>query len=90
MSKHGAEIGDTVRVFWPNGERLDCTVKYMPQDVGDSWVVWSEDGTIYHIQQYETILVLNRKADIANATAQGRAVASTLQQIVGSSGSEAT
>ena len=66
MSKHGAEIGDTVRVFWPNGERLDCTVKYMPQDVGDSWVVWSEDGTIHHIQQYETILVLNRKADIAN------------------------
>lgn len=72
MSKHGAEIGDTVRVFWPNGERLDCTVKYMPQDVGDSWVVWSEDGTIHHIQQYETILVLNRKADIANATAHVR------------------
>ena len=81
MSKHGAEIGDTVRVFWPNGERLDCTVKYMPQGVGDSWVVWSEDGTIHHIQQYETILVLNRKADIANAPEQ-RLASSTLPQVV--------
>ena len=72
MSKHGAEIGDRVRVFWANGEQLDCTVKYMPQDVGDSWIVWSEDGTIHHIQQYETILVLNRKADIANADGESR------------------
>ncbi|MCG2680901.1 MAG: hypothetical protein L6455_13195 [Kiritimatiellae bacterium] len=67
MSKYGAEIGDKVRVFWTNGEQLDCTVEYTPQDVGDSWVVWSDDGTIRHVQQYETILVLNRKADIANS-----------------------
>lgn len=63
----GADVGDKVRVFWANGEQLDCTIKYTPQGEGDSWVVWSEDGTIHHIQQFETIMVLNRKADIANA-----------------------
>jgi len=67
MTKHGAKINDRVRVFWANGEQLDGTVKYTPQGEGDSWIVWLDDGTIYHIQQYKTILVLNRKADIANA-----------------------
>ena len=67
MSKHGAEIGDKVRVFWPNDEQLDCTVKYMPQDMDDSWIVWSDDGTIRHIQQFEQIIVLSRKADNADA-----------------------
>ena len=64
MSNPGAEIGDKVRVFFQNGKQLDYTVKYMPQDVGDDWIMWSDNGTIYHIQQYEMIMVLNRKADI--------------------------
>ena len=62
----GARIGDRVRVFWRDGERLDCTVKHIPQGVGDSWIVWSDYGTIHHVQGYETIMVLNRKADTGN------------------------
>jgi hypothetical protein len=62
MSDSGARVGDNVRVVFPDGGLLDGTVKYMPQDVGDAWIVWTEEGTIYHIQRYETITVMNRKA----------------------------
>lgn len=62
----GAEIGDKVRVFWANGKQMDCTVKYMPQGVGDAWVLWSEDGTIHHVQRFDLITVLSRKADTIN------------------------
>ena len=63
MENAGAKIGDKVKVFWSNGDQIDCTVKCMPNDASDSWVVWSDDGTITHIQQYETITVLSRKAE---------------------------
>jgi DNA-binding transcriptional regulator LsrR (DeoR family) len=69
MSDSGARIGDEVRIFWSRGDTLDATVKYIPQASGDSWIVWSNDGTIHHVQEFESLHVLNRKADIANAPA---------------------
>lgn len=62
MSETGAKIGDRVRVCWPGGS-LDGTVKYTPQGEDDSWIVWTDEGTIYHVQKYQCIIVLSRKAE---------------------------
>ena len=70
MSESGARIGDEVRIFWSRGDTLDATVKYIPQASGDSWIVWSNDGTIHHVQEFESLHVLNRKADIANVKSE--------------------
>ena len=72
MSKYGAEIGDKVRVFWTNGEQLDCTVEYTPQDVGDSWVLIEDDGSIVHVNLFHRMRILSRKTDITNARINGQ------------------
>lgn len=67
MKWDGAIVGDRVRVCGRDGifnGGMEGTVKHMPQNVGDSWIVWADDGMIYHIQNYEMIAVLNRKADV--------------------------
>lgn len=55
----GAVVGDRVKVSWENSW-LEGTLKHLPQGAGDSWVIWTDQGWIYHIQQFESLLVLNR------------------------------
>jgi hypothetical protein len=63
----GARVGDEVSVFWSAEKHEDRyitgIVKYVPAATGDSWIIWGKRGDIYHVQQYELIRVLNRKAD---------------------------
>ena len=61
MSNSGAVIGDVARFCWASGESLEGTIKHIPQDVGDTWIVWAKDLTIFHIQQFESMFVINRK-----------------------------
>ena len=61
----GARVGDRVRAFLQVGSPIEGTVKHIPGGVGDSWVIWQDDGSIHHVQQFETMLVLDRKADPA-------------------------
>ena len=72
MTDTGARVGDRVRVCWAGGETLEGTVKHVPCATGDAWVVWHDDGDIYHVQQYECIVVLDRKADVANDKHEGQ------------------
>lgn len=60
---HGAQIEDKVTIQFNNGEQINGTVKHIPTESGDSWIIWGEDGTIAHVQHYETITVLNRYAE---------------------------
>ena len=40
------EVGDVVNVFWDYlSPEWNCTVRYFPQDTGDSWQLTREDGT---------------------------------------------
>ena len=48
---------------WGGDEVLRGTVKYMPCATGDNWIIWTDEGTIYHVQSYEAIIVLDREAD---------------------------
>jgi len=65
MRTDGAREGDRVRVCWAGEETLEGTVRHVPCATGDAWIVVHDDGYISHIQQYECILVLGRKADVA-------------------------
>jgi len=83
MRSDGAREGDRVRVCWAGEETLEGTVRHVPCATGDAWIVMHDDGDIYHIQQYECILVLGRKAGVANAEAHGRGTPRTVEPIVG-------
>ena len=63
MNSYGARVGDRVCVCWGGDEVLRGTVKYMPCATGDNWIIWTDEGTIYHVQSYEAIIVLDREAD---------------------------
>ena len=68
-----AKVGDKVRVWWENDGSIDGVIEYTPQDVGDSWVLIEDDGSIVHVNLFYGMRVLSRKVDIANAPADGRA-----------------
>ena len=55
-----AKIGDRVRV-WCEGGSIDGVVQYTPQDVGDSWVLIEDDGSIVHVILFYTMRVISRK-----------------------------
>lgn len=57
-----ARIGDVVTVDFGGSVTLSGEVKHMPAGPGDAWVIHTPDGYIYHVQQYETICVQNRRA----------------------------
>lgn len=58
-----ASLEDTVTVQFVGGDKLTGVVFHVPQAPGDSWVIHLADGTIYHIQSFETMRVENRKAE---------------------------
>ena len=62
MSIAGAQAGDRVLVCFSGGETLSGIVKHTPDATGDSWVLWSDEGNISHVQNFETLQVLIRKA----------------------------
>lgn len=62
MSKVGIQVGDRVRVTLRSQPAFSGTVKYTPQAEGDAWVIWKDDLTVWSVQNYETMVVLNRKA----------------------------
>lgn len=49
------EIGDRVRVeFWSAKNDLCGDVLYIPQQIGDSWIIRSEDR-LFYVQHYSAI-----------------------------------
>lgn len=62
MGNCGAEIGDEVVVCWKDGSEMTGTVEHIACAEGDSWIIHSRDGDIYHVQQFELIRVTSRKA----------------------------
>lgn len=62
MSVSKILIGDTVTVCFYGGESIVGVVAYKPQDVGDSWTIIGDDGTITNVMLYESMTVMNRKA----------------------------
>lgn len=54
----GARTGDRANIHFANGERMmDVEVLYVPQAVGDSWIV-RYDGKPCYVMQFETITIL--------------------------------
>jgi len=64
IMSHGAQEEDKVVIQFVNGEQINGTVKHIPSESGDSWVIWGEDGSIAHVQHFETITILNRYAPV--------------------------
>lgn len=62
MNSSGAQIGDRVQFWQDDTSRLEGIVQWRPQAEGDSWVLHEDDGTIWHVQKFETMRVLSRKA----------------------------
>ncbi len=58
----GAVKNDKVRVVLDCQESLVGTVVHVPQGDGDSWVIHTTAGTIIHVQHFDLMIVLNRKA----------------------------
>lgn len=56
-----AMVGDMVAITFGSGDGLQGVVKHIPMASVDSWTIHGTDGTITHVQQFETICVLNRK-----------------------------
>lgn len=67
MSENGAMVGDRVEVSFGDNA-LYGTVMLMPYNAGDSWVIHSDDGSIYHVQTFQHIRVLNRRWDTKEIT----------------------
>jgi hypothetical protein len=58
-----AIVGDVVRVWWDGETNIDGVVQHVPQDVGDSWVLIEDDGSIVHVNLFYGMRVLSRKAE---------------------------
>lgn len=54
-SEEQIEVGDRVRVeFWRGKDDICGDVIYMPAQLGDSWIIRSEDR-LFYIQQFAAI-----------------------------------
>lgn len=51
----GIEEGSRVRVVFPNAGEVRGTVKHMPCNVGDSWVICTDDGMHVNFILYEAM-----------------------------------
>ena len=64
MNDWQISIGDRVQVRWANDQ---CVVRgfvrYIPMAACDSWIIQTEDGTTYYIQQFEAMWRLPKEAD---------------------------
>jgi len=61
MSEKQIEVGDRVRVcFIPTpaeyGSFIKGEVLHIACDVGDSWWIKTDDGTLYYVQHFECIV----------------------------------
>jgi len=56
------EVGDLVTVDFPDAKMSNATVLYIPVATGDSWHIRTKTGTLFYVQQFETIELLSKKA----------------------------
>lgn len=64
MGDFGAKIGDAVSIYFANGDVIRGIVKYIPCATGESWIIWDDERRIVHVQEFETITVMFRRAGL--------------------------
>jgi hypothetical protein len=61
MNNERIEIDDIVTVgFYDGGQIIKAKVLYVPCATGDSWIMKDAKERIYYVQQFETMLLVEK------------------------------